>query len=93
MNEREKYSKLLELSSIGELTAATYPTFKEFKDALDTNRVFDAFLLTVQRKRGTLSLDAVWLCRLNLVITFRGYQFCLCMNTSLAVSLKKPEEI
>ena len=29
MNEREKYSKLLELSSIGELTTGTYPTFKE----------------------------------------------------------------
>ena len=40
MNEREKYSKLLELSSIGTLTTGEYPTFKEFKEALDTNRVF-----------------------------------------------------
>lgn len=40
MNEEEKYSKLLELSSIGRQTAGIYPTFKEFKDALDTDRVF-----------------------------------------------------
>ncbi len=40
MNENEKYSRLLELSSVGKLTAETYPIFKDFKDALDTDRVF-----------------------------------------------------
>ena len=40
MNEEGRYSKLFELSSIGKLTAGTYPTFKEFKNALDTERVF-----------------------------------------------------
>ncbi len=40
MNENEKYSRILGLSSIGKRTAGTYPTFKDFKDALDTDRVF-----------------------------------------------------
>ena len=40
MNEQEKYSRILELSSVGKKTAGTYPTFKDFKDALDTDRVF-----------------------------------------------------
>ena len=40
MTEREKHSKILELSSIGKLTAGRYPTFKEFKEALDAERVF-----------------------------------------------------
>ena len=40
MNENEKYSKILGLSSVGKRTAGTYPTFREFKDALDTDRVF-----------------------------------------------------
>ena len=40
MDEKDKYSRLLELSSIGKSTAGTYPTFKDFIDALDTDRVF-----------------------------------------------------
>ena len=40
MNENEKYSKILELSSVGKRTAGNYPTFKDFRDALDTDRVF-----------------------------------------------------
>ena len=40
MNENEKYSRILELSSIGKSTVGTYPTFRDFKDALDTDRVF-----------------------------------------------------
>ncbi len=40
MNENEKYSRILELSSVGKLTAGNYPTFKDFKDALGTDRVF-----------------------------------------------------
>ena len=40
MNENEKYSRILELSSVGKLTTGTYPTFRDFKDALDTDRVF-----------------------------------------------------
>jgi len=40
VNENEKYSRILELSSVGKLTIGTYPTFKNFKDALDTDRVF-----------------------------------------------------
>ena len=39
MNENEKYSRMLELSSVGNRTGA-YPTFRDFKDALDTDRVF-----------------------------------------------------
>jgi hypothetical protein len=40
VNENEKYSRILELSSVGKKTAGTYPTFKDFKGALDTDRVF-----------------------------------------------------
>lgn len=40
MNEKDKYSRLLELSSVGKLTAGRYPTLKDFRNALDTNRVF-----------------------------------------------------
>ncbi len=40
MNENEKYSIILELSSVGKLTAGTYPTLKDFRDALATDRVF-----------------------------------------------------
>ena len=40
MNAMCKYSRMIELSSIGKATAGTYPTFEEFKKALDTARVF-----------------------------------------------------
>jgi len=40
VNENEKYSRMLGLSSVGNQTAGTYPTFRDFKDALDTDRVF-----------------------------------------------------
>ena len=40
MNDQEKYSRILELSSVCVATAGTYPTFKDFRDALDTDRVF-----------------------------------------------------
>ena len=40
MNENEKYSMILRLSSVGNRTVGTYPTFRDFKDALDTDRVF-----------------------------------------------------
>jgi len=40
MSAREKYFKILELSSVGKSTAGTYPTFKEFRDALDSGRVY-----------------------------------------------------
>ena len=40
MNKEEKHSKVLELSSIGSRTAGTYPTLKDFKDALESDRVF-----------------------------------------------------
>ncbi len=40
MNENEKYSRILELSSVGKLTTGNYPTFRDFRNALDTDRVF-----------------------------------------------------
>jgi hypothetical protein len=40
MDEKDKYSRILELSSIGKSTAGTYPTLKDFMSALDTDRVF-----------------------------------------------------
>ena len=40
MTVEEKYSKILKLRSVGNLTAGTYPTLREFQDALENNRVF-----------------------------------------------------
>jgi len=40
MNKEEKYSRVLELSSIGKMTVGTYPTLQDFKDALESDRVF-----------------------------------------------------
>ena len=40
MNVVSKYSRMIELTSIGKATAGTYPTFEEFRIALDTARVF-----------------------------------------------------
>ena len=40
MNEEEKHSSILKLSSIGRRTAGMYPTLKEFREALKSGRVF-----------------------------------------------------
>ena len=40
MTIEDKHARILKLSSIGKLTTGTYPTFREFKDALENNRVF-----------------------------------------------------
>ena len=40
MNNEEKYSRLLGLSSIGKRTSGAYPTLRDFRDALDASRVF-----------------------------------------------------
>ena len=47
MGAMAKYSKMTDMASIGKATAGMYPTFEEFRKALETDRVFGDYEMRI----------------------------------------------